>query len=709
MADDKATQKQGSFSERFLTEQQRTDFQYFKERKIRLQKSRQSHYGHNIDKLWAQADLDYIPHRLKTGKQSKRVIATDEDKGWRGTIVDLGSADWQSDVSQANPFVKIQTALSIMLDQNPSGVFTATKKQYQATTDLIKQLYERSWEFAKSKPQLKLFIFNLAKYGWACARTFPLRVTRKVKVLVEYNPENPEDSKYEEKEVVEFNDIMRENLDPRNVWIDDMARPNNPLSLRDWCWRKVYDFDTAKEEFGKYKMFEYVQPGGNVQETVGVTAKDTSKQTDAQNQVEIYFYENRAKDLFIAEANGVPFIMEPLPVADAKGLKKLSLWQTYWNIRHAESPYGVGIWESIRYDQGMLDRIRNMTIDQLTLSIYKMFFYQGTQSLTDTGDIRITPGAGKQVLDPKAINWLEVPGPGNEAWMGIDMFRKDLDEASGITDPLIGVVTGKTAFEIAQAKESALKRMKNPLDNILEALNDEGYITVSLIQLLYSIPETYQIADKRLIEDYLKEIESDPDLFERTQTGVDELGEPIESFTAKVYPEFPLNLEKDEQGNLTETSDTRFFRVKPGSLTWEGVINIKSQSLLSPSKQVDKALEIEMYNVLTPMLQDMREERLINAQTGQPTDVDNLTLGKSAKEIIKLYDKDPRDVLPEMWMSEEKNEQSLFVPAQQAAGIPPGVDLTSPAPAGNSAASVATNPQSLVSKISNKASQPFRV
>ena len=100
-----------------------------------------------------------------------------------------------------------------------------------------------------------------------------------------------------------------------------------------------------------------------------------------------------------------------------------------------------------------------MTIDQLTLSIYKMFFYQGTQSITETGDIKITPGAGKQVLDPKNINWLEIPGPGSEAWKGLEIFKKDMDEASGITDPLLGIITGKTAFEIAQAKESALKAL----------------------------------------------------------------------------------------------------------------------------------------------------------------------------------------------------------------------------------------------------------
>lgn len=660
-----------------LSEDQQKDFAFVINRFSELEETRNSHYGVNLDALWADADRDYVPHRLKT--KGKRVVATDEDKGWRGALVQLGTSDWQSDVSQSNPFIKIGVALSILVDQNPSGVFSAASKKYIATTELMKQLYQRSWEFAKSKQQLKLFIFNCAKYGWAVARTYPLRRTNTVKVLIKYDQENPEKSEYTEKEVVEYNDIMRENLDPRNVWIDDMAKPNNPMSVRDWEWRKVYSMSAAEKEFGKYSRWDMVQAGGNTEETIktqkaaalGVTGKNIKE----KDLVEIKFYENLEKDLFVVIANGVPVIIEPLPIADAKGLKKLSCWHAYWNIRHSESPYGIGIYEAIRYDQGLIDRIRNMTIDQLTLAIYKMFFYQGTQALTDTGDIKITPGIGRQVLDPKNINWLQIPGPGAEAWQGIQLFKQDLDEASGITDPLMGVVTGKTAFELAQAKESALKRMKTPLDNILDALNEDGYITVSLIQLLYSIPETYKIVDSKLIEDYLQEIEGDPELYERDEEG---------AFTAKVFREFPLNLDKDEKGTLIETQATRFFRIKPKGLKWEGIINIKAQSILSPSKQIDKSLELEMYNMLIPLLV-------------QPTEI----YQKVAKNIIKLYEKDPRDILPDAWLQETAQKQELFMPTnQQRAGgeAERFVPTTTPA----------EQPQGLAQRIVSRLAAPFR-
>lgn len=638
MADEKAKK---NFDVNALSKEDKEYFDFFKKRIVQLQESRKKQYGLNIEKIWADADKDYMPHRL--GTKGKKIIATDEDKGWRGALVTVGTSDWQSDISQANVYVKINIALGILVDRNPSGVFAAGASKYEATTEIMKQLYQRSWEVANSKQQLKLFIYNLSKYGWACGRTYPLYLSRKVKNIVSYDPENPDKTEYEEKEVVEYNDIMRENLDPWNVWIDDMARPNNTFSLRDWAWRKVYSMESFEEEFGKYKNFKYVQAGGIITDKIQ-GLKSPEKKLKEKDLVEVYFYENRIKDLFMVVANGVPVIIEPLPISDNRGNKKLSLWQAYWTLRHAECPYGIGVYESIRYDQAFLDRVRNMTVDQLMLSIYKMFFYQGTQSLTETGDIVIAPGVGKQTLDPKNIQFLEVPGPGQDAWAGLEMFRKNLDEASGITDPLMGNITGKTAFEIAQAKESALKRMKVPLDNITDMLDTEAYITVSLIQLLYSIPEVHKITDERLINDYLKEIQSDPSLYERDEQG---------NFTAKVYPEFPLNLQEDEKGNVIESQKTRFFRVKPKFLKWEGIINVKAQSVLTPSTQLDRALDMEMYQVIIPLLTNPPE-----------------LYGKIAKNIIKRYDKDPRDILPDNWLAEpqqgqqQQNTTDLFVPAQ---------------------------------------------
>jgi hypothetical protein len=602
-----------------LKPEDKKNFDFVVSRIKDLQSARQEEqFGIKIENIWADADKDFAPHRL--GTTGKRVLVQDEEQGWASTLVKLGSSNWQSDISQPNAFIKITTAVSNLIDKNPTGVFSAGMKKYQSTNELQKQLYQRSWEIARSKQQLKLFAFNLAKYGFACGRTYPLKITNN--------------------NVVEYDDIFRENLDVWNVWIDDMALPNNQFSVRDWAWRKVYALDALKTEYGDSPNFKFVKAGGNTEERVAGNDLNAKKRTEKE-LVEVLFYENKVKNIFAVIANGVPITLEELPIEDINGSKKLTLWSTYWQIRHAQCIYGIGIYEAIRYDQAMLDRFRNMTIDQLTLSIYKMFFYTGTNNLQATGDITITPGVGKEALDPKGINWLDVPGPGAEAWKGIEMFKNDIDEASGITQTLQGVSDEKTAFQSSIAKESALKRLKTPLDNICDALEQEAYITVCVNQLIYSEPEIRTIADPDLIEAYLKDIQSDPNLFERS---ADENG--IETFKAKLYPEVPLNLEEDEKKNLTATNDTKFFRIKPGSLRWDGVISIKAQSILTPSKQLDKTLELEMYNMLIPLLI-------------QPPEV----YSKVAKNICKLYEKDPKDVLPDNWL--EGASQELIVPMPQ--------------------------------------------
>ena len=670
------------FTDAVLDETERGLYKFVKERLSDLQESREGkQFGTDIEKVWADADKDYVPHRLGTAGSSRRMLVQDEDKGWRSQLTTISGRSWQSDVSYPNPYIKIQTALSILIDQNPSGVFTPGAKRFENTTELIRQLYQRSWEVAKSKQQLKLFVFNLAKYGWAIARTYPKKISRNVKVLLEYNEEDPSKSIYEDKEIIEYNDLFRENLDPWNAWIDDMAKPNNPWSIRDWAWRKVYAFDAAAEEFGKFPNWKYVKP-----KKIGdVTGKrgEIRKTYQEREMAEIFFYENKMKDLFMVIVNDVPVVIVPLPIEDAQGNKKLSCWQAYWTLRHAESPYGIGIYEVIRYDQGIFDRFRNMSIDQLTLAIYKMWFYQGTQNVTDTAEISITPGRGKQVINPKDINWLEVPGPGKEAVEWIQMLKNDLQESSGITDTLVGEVTGKTAFEVAQAKESALKRLKTPLDNVLDALQQDGYITVSLMQLIYSIPEVHKIVDEDLINRYLQETQSDPELFKSGEQG----------FEALTFPEFPLNLEEDERGNLIETEQTRFLRIKPRFLQWEGIVNIKPQSILTPSKQVDKALELEMWNILIPLLQ-LPPELVV----------------KPAKAIVKLYDKDPKDILPDFWLQPPlpPEEQPLVVP-QEGMGQPQGQPpVQAGAPRVTSEATMPEQPRGFASNVVSKVAGLFR-
>ena len=114
-----------------LSQKDYDDFLFTKQRIEQLKEVRQDVYGINLEEIWKDADDAYIPHKLKT--KGRRVVATDEEKGWRGTLTTIGEDDWQSDASQPNPFIKIQTALSILIDRNPIANFLPGSKKYEST------------------------------------------------------------------------------------------------------------------------------------------------------------------------------------------------------------------------------------------------------------------------------------------------------------------------------------------------------------------------------------------------------------------------------------------------------------------------------------------------------------------------------------------------------------------------------------------------
>jgi hypothetical protein len=219
----------------YVASKKEADLQKFTQKRIdKMQNYRKAVLGgKDIEKIWREADKEYEPRSDEFA--GKKMYASDDELGLRSSIItiDDNRKSWKSKNSDPTLFVKIQTALSIILDKDPEAAFQALVKRYDATTKIAHSLWKSSWAIDNSKQQFKLFSFNLAKYGWACGRTYPKIITRSKKILVEIDTDNPENNKYEEKVITDFNGIHRENLDPYRTWIDEMTRPNDPTSTND--------------------------------------------------------------------------------------------------------------------------------------------------------------------------------------------------------------------------------------------------------------------------------------------------------------------------------------------------------------------------------------------------------------------------------------------------------------------------------------------
>ncbi len=603
----------------------------------------------NIESIWDEADAAYEPHGFNVGSGKGRKVFAQEDKGARSRIITLGQGgdEWRTNVSQPNPYIMIQTALSILVDQNPQAVFTPANSRFEATTMIQKALYQFSWEQAKSKSILRNFIFNQTKYGFAVARTYPRRDVRTVKDLVEFNPSDPENAVYEERIKEDFNGVFRENLNPRNVWIDDMAIPNDPMSARDWRWRQRYSWDKFEKEFGGYKYAKFVPRKAPDRDNEDVPGGKTYKEKDA---VVIDFYENKEKDLYSVKANEVWLIPGvPLPTLH----KQLSGWWAAWTLRDDQSIYGIGIYEAIRNDQKLLDRVRNMNMDQLVLSIYGFWLYSGVSQPDDDGKIIIQPGVGKQVHNVDNIKEFKFSGPGKEPTEAIKQLQTDMENASGVTKPLQGQESGKTAFEVSILRNAALRRLAIPVESIVDALEVDARLTVELNEQIFSVTETKRIIEPNQIEKFKQEVENDPDLFEEEFN--EETGE--NEFIAKVPREVPMNLDFDEKGRLIESENERFFRVRPSALRWEGMIRIKPQSIVVRSQELEKQMTLELFGILNPII-------TAGVQIQDPTLLQSYIDAniKPIKQILMAFEEDPDKWLPDRWLEEPDMKQQLFEP-----------------------------------------------
>jgi len=571
----------------------------------------------SIEKVWDKADRLYPPHVY-------------ENEGLK---------DWQSKVSQPLGYVKLQTALSLMIDQNPSVELLPRAKHFEAKVDLFKSLYDLSFERGNGKQAFRKFTFNCGKYGWGVGRTYHRKDTRTIKELRDYSPDS--DLAWDKKEYVDFDDVYFEPLEVRDAWLDSNTKPDDYLSTNDWCWRKTYDYSTFNNVFGHLSNAKYIRPGKPIEEGKDEVRIDY---TGKDNQVELYFYENKEDDEFMImdSSNSVLLLDSVLPYEH----KQLSLVHTYWTLRSTDCPFGVGLMEIIEGKQELLDRITNMRMDQVMLMIYKMFFYGGAEDLGEE-DLEIEPGKGVKVYDTNNIQFYEVPGPGRDAYREEDVLRTTLDEDTGITKTLSGQPVGKTAFEASINRESGLRRMSIPLENIESAMTREAQLRIDLIPQIYREP----------IE--LRKMVDGPEL-EAAKAEMAALGDKASDFFAtdqesgdvfkKEFRRVRLPFSKKPEGTLEFTGEEQIITLTPEDVRFSADVKVVARSTIPVSKALMQKQKLDMFSLIAQL---------------PYTDIK-----KAQENIVKTYDEKPRD-----WMMSDEQialQQQLAAAGPGSPGGSPG-------------------------------------
>ncbi len=627
--------------------------------------------GLGIETKWQEADEEYIPHELDFGTTRKR-FETDQDSGLRSRMVPVGDTtqQWRSASSAPTLLAKIQIALSLIVDNMPEADLVPLIKKFEKTTDLAYSLWKRNWSVSDAREKLKVTIFDLMKYGWAAQRTYPRKVKYDKRIRTEMDPENPENDKYEDTELTWFNDVDSQPLSVYTTWIDELARPYDPFSVNEEYFELDFSYDQAKVEFGMYPNFDLVPRNAamirNNDKRKSNRSEPNDKLKSRQDIVTIGFFQSRFKDLYVIYVPkvNIPLYISPLPNDDGY----LFIDQTLWVIRKSNLPYGVSLWEIIRQNKQLHDKMNNMTMDQLVLSIMKFGFFAGTNTALNDGTISIVPGQARQLTGSTGkpeVDWMEIPGPGEEAWKGLAYLDEQMDTDSGIGPTLEGEAKGggKTLGEHKLIIEAQLKRLKVPLDNIAYFIEQNAYRRLSWMSQLYSIPNIIEFTSTEEVQAYNEENGVNHyKLFGQEKENEDGTKEIVGPYKAHYLPQIALHLE-DGEGKLKRSKQSKFFQIgdkdgqiNPKDLKWRGVFKVRPRSIIDSSQELAKASKMEMFNTLVPLLQ-------------LPPEI----AAKPAEQIVKINEEDPKDWLPDAFIEYLKGN------GQPAGAVPTG---TPPAGAG---------------------------
>ena len=612
------------------------------ERKQQLLNSRGSVYGLDIDAEMRRFDRMYF-------RKQADIPASELDANQKPLAIN-------------NAFGKIQTALGVMIDRNPKYILEEDDPKYSANRALLKALGEKSFRRTNSLGQFKLSVFNQAKRGWFIGRTFNRQLCHDAKFLKSIDDKGKR--AYETRYVTKLDDIAYMNLNNFNSWLDEQTRPEDFFSTRDWMWREVWHINDVRRTFpvSEYPNMAHVAAGGDTRDTMnssytqgsGDSAGNTSM-SQKPGMTEIFFYENQFEDQFIMEVNGVMVIWEPLP----QNNKRLSCTYGLWHLRADDTPYGIGIIEEMENDEELVDRIINMDMRQLLVSIAPGGFYGGTEDLEDE-NLKITPGVLRRVLNPKDVAWLQIPAGNNHGMERTQWLEKKQEDKTGITKAIEGgtpdTETG-TAFEVGVQREGGLRRLKLPLKSLQYALDNEFNNRISLIQQVYSDFQVEHLADAEDIKAYLDEVNADPKFY-----FIENEGQPgKEVFYAKKHRTEMLNLEQAEDGDYVETEQGQFFHIDPEMLAFTGIATTDINSLLVNSSELEKADTLRMVNLLAPIFAMPKEQG-----------------AKLAKQLLQAYDKDMNKWLPQDWLDYLSGKSKPKANIAQQNGLPGAAPETPP-------------------------------
>jgi hypothetical protein len=541
--------------------------------------------------------------------------------------------DWHSRLQLPDSFSAIQTQAQETIERKSRPILLSTEDSDEPIAEFGNAVLSHNMNETGYDYQTFLSKLNASSRGTSFRMDYWRTEKRVVKDPVGMNEDGS--IKYEDKELIDFDDDYTEWVPNEYIYVDEKAKHIDEAI--DMFRREIINIDEFYRRYLNRPGFfdvKYVLAGVEAANngTVFKLPEDINNE-----DVEVLHYYNRSIDAYWVVANNVTICDSPLPSKH----KELPLVVDY-QYRIPGQFWGVGIPKVLFHLSEERKTLRNLNIDRQKIIVSGAFLHNSAFDLDDE-DTNLEPGRfisvdtnGQPLSNAvEQVNMGDVP---SSYFRTEEILLEDIRRASGIDDRVVVSDSATTATQAAIVKESTLKRINLiSLANEMDSVVRVGRLKWSNIQFFYGVPRMEKVVkDNKTVE-------------EKVYRTVNVEGKKFSIKTKNGKNQLCMD---DVKGYSALTLKSEFNRYLDKSYN----ITVGSDIYIPPSKAIDQTKKQELFSLMM----------------SNPATMALLDLPASSADLLKVNNIDA-----DVWLKTTDSKHDMMMLAESenlvmAAGQPLG-------------------------------------
>ena len=466
--------------------------------------------------------VSFIIKRLTKMKDAKDRYSrnwTEYERIWKLFLEERKGEDaWRANLPDTLPYATIKTEQAAFVDSKVSPIFSRHEDEDQMKPRDLADLYKDIAEKGNIDQELYYARLDAFKFGMGFLETTYIEDRRKVKEIQEFNPDKPEDIKFIEKEVKDFDDPKTVRVSPWLIFVDEKAQADFANTADDYAKIEILSKERAKQKYahllagGEEEFEERIKTAGVVGRLLGelhsrelaTTADQNTRDAStfqnfqlfapfelSEDAIEIVHYWNWVDDTYEITAMNEPIKVDtkekPSPIPYIS--KQLPLTPIPFSPYSGDEFWAAGIIEIGRADSRAIRKNSEMMADRQKISLFKPAFTDVNDEI-DQRDLKLKPLSLIRTRGGKPT-FLDVPGITNADLSMLKVHEDSFKRSVGIDDRVLGVSpqgARLTATEVAFLREAALRRLREFAFLYKNALLREVNLKLKLFEQYYASP-----------------------------------------------------------------------------------------------------------------------------------------------------------------------------------------------------------------------------